>query len=118
MAAEGLQLFGGDWTERKLDALGQYLLAYAKALSKTNFKRVYIDAFAGTGYREQRTSPIAAQLSIFEDELKELTAPESQRFLDGSAKIALKVQPPFHRFVFIEFDEDKVRELEKLKTEF
>lgn len=111
-------MFGGDWTERKLDALGQYLRAYAKALSKTTFKRVYVDAFAGTGYREQKASPVTSQASIFDDELKELAAPESQRFLDGSAKIALKVEPPFHRFVFVEFDEDKVRELEKLKTEF
>ncbi len=118
MAQEGLQLFGGDWTERKLDALGQYLRAYATALSKTNFKRLYIDAFAGTGYREQKLMPAVAQPSIFEDELKELTATEPQQFLDGSAKIALKVTPRFDRFVFIEYDDDKVRELEKLKTEF
>src|SRR5687767_14321647 len=118
MPEENLQMFGGGWTERKLDALEQYLRAYAKALSKTAFKRVYIDAFAGTGYREQRASPTLAQPSIFEEELRALTAPEPQRFLDGSAKIALKVEPPFHRFVFIEHDEDKVRELEKLKTEF
>ncbi len=118
MGEENLQMFGGDWTERKLDAVEQYLRAYAKALSKTKFKRVYIDAFAGTGYREQRASPVPAQLSIFENDLAALTAPEPQRFLDGSAKIALKVQPPFHRFVFIEHNEDKVRELEKLKAEF
>jgi len=117
MRQEGLQLFGGDWTERKLDALDQYLRAYAKALSKAPFKRVYIDAFAGTGYREQKIVP-SAQQSIFEDELKELTASEPQRFLDGSAKIALKVQPPFHHFIFIEYDNDKVIELGKLKTEF
>ncbi len=118
MAEDGLQLFGGDWTERKLDALGQYLRAYAKALSGTKFKRIYIDAFAGTGYREQKASPVEVQRSIFEDELKELTEPEPQRFLDGSAKIALKVEPPFHGFIFIEYDPDKVRELEKLKAEF
>jgi three-Cys-motif partner protein len=118
MAEENLQMFGGDWTERKLDAIEQYLRAYAKALSRQKFRRVYIDAFAGTGYREQRASPVASQPSIFEDELKELTAAEPQRFLDGSAKIALRVEPPFHHFVFIEHDEDKVRELEKLKAEF
>lgn len=118
MGQDGLQLFGGDWTERKLDALDQYLRAYAKALSKTNFNRVYIDAFAGTGYREQKLEPAVTQQSIFEDELKELAAPDPQRFLDGSAKIALKVMPAFDRFVFIEYDDVKVRELEKLKTEF
>lgn len=30
----------------------------------------------------------------------------------------MRVEPPFHRFVFIEYDEVKVRELEKLKAEF
>lgn len=115
MAEEGLQLFRGDWTERKLDALGQYLRAYATALSKTKFERVYIDAFAGTGYREQKV--IEAPPTIFEDDISEL-ATASQQFLDGSPKIALKVTPPFHRYVFIEYDEAKVRELEKLKVEF
>ncbi|HEV2295756.1 MAG TPA: three-Cys-motif partner protein TcmP [Tepidisphaeraceae bacterium] len=118
MAEEGLQLFGGDWTERKLDALDQYLRAYAKALSNTKFNRVYIDAFAGTGYREQKLPTVDNAPSIFEDDLKELTAPEPQQFLDGSPKIALRIEPPFHRFVFIEYDDAKVRELEKLKLEF
>jgi three-Cys-motif partner protein len=116
MAEQGLQLFGGDWTERKLDALDQYLRAYGKALSKTNFKRVYIDAFAGTGYREQKVSTVEVPPSIFEDDL--LAAPESQRFLDGSAMIALRVEPAFHSFIFVESDDAKVSELEKLKTEF
>src|SRR5256885_14798286 len=118
MAEEGLQLFGGDWTERKLDAVDQYLRAYAKALSKTKFNRIYIDAFAGTGYREQRSSSGGGLPSIFDEDLKELTASEPQRFLDGSARIALRVEPPFHRFIFIEHDDAKVRELENLKTEF
>ncbi len=118
MAQQGLQLFGGDWTERKLDALNQYLRAYSKVLSNQAFTRVYIDAFAGTGYREQKAITASPQLDIFRDELKELAAPEPQRFLDGSAKIALKVVPPFHQFVFIEHDDAKVQELEKLKAEF
>ena len=118
MAQQGLQLFGGDWTEQKLDALDQYLRAYATALSKTRFSRVYIDAFAGTGYREQRASTVSSRPSIFEDEVKELAAEQPQQFLDGSAKIALKVAPAFDRFVFVEYDAAKVVELDKLKIEF
>ena len=45
----------------------------------------------------------------------ELAEPEVQRFLDGSAKIALKVDPGFHRFTFIEKDPRKVEELQKLQ---
>lgn len=118
MAQQGLQLFGGNWTERKLDALNQYLRAYGNALKKTTFARVYIDAFAGTGYREQKLPTADSQGSIFEEEVKELAADEPQQFLDGSAKIALKVVPAFNRFVFIEYDALKVLELSKLKAEF
>lgn len=119
MGQDGLQLFGGDWTERKLDALEQYLRAYAKALSKRSFERIYIDAFAGTGYRQQKTAVHSEPvLDIFAEEFSELCAKEPQEFLDGSAKIALKVEPPFHRFIFIEGVQKKAKELENLKTEF
>lgn len=118
MAEEGLMLFGGDWTETKLDALEQYLRAYATALSKKSFRRLYVDAFAGTGYREQRANAPDAQPTMFTDELTELAGTESQRFLDGSARIALRVTPPFHQFVFVEHNPRKVMELEKLKVEF
>jgi three-Cys-motif partner protein len=118
MGESGLQLFGGDWTNQKLDALDQYLRAYAKALKKQHFRRIYIDAFAGTGYREQRTVATDQTPLLFSDELSVLTAPEPQRFLDGSAKIALRVTPPFHQFIFIELDKAKVGELEKLRVEF
>ncbi|MEM7806834.1 MAG: three-Cys-motif partner protein TcmP [Planctomycetota bacterium] len=118
MAEEGLQLFGGDWTERKLDALARYLVAYSTALSKTRFQKVYIDAFAGTGYREQKLAANPATPSIFDDEVKEIASSEPQQFLDGSAKLALKIDPPFQRFVFIEREQAKVAELENLKKEF
>jgi three-Cys-motif partner protein len=118
MAESGLQLFGGDWTEQKLDALNQYLRAYAKVLSNQSFSRVYIDAFAGTGYREQRLKPLVNYGSVFDEDLNDLIAAEPQRFLDGSPKIALRVDPRFHRYVFIEQDRQKVAELERLKLEF
>ncbi|MEW6074198.1 MAG: hypothetical protein AB1726_16580 [Planctomycetota bacterium] len=46
--------FGGEWTTRKFDVLAGYLKAYTTALKKTPFTKLYIDAFAGTGYREAR----------------------------------------------------------------
>lgn len=123
MAQENLQLFGGNWTERKLDALDQYLRAYAKVLKdkpskQQPFNRVYIDAFAGTGYREQKTPTDVGPSSLFETEIRELAADGPQRFLDGSARIALKVAPPFDQFTLIEKDPAKVAELANLKTEF
>jgi three-Cys-motif partner protein len=109
-----LQLFGGDWTEEKLDALGRYLKAYLKVLLKQPFQTVYLDAFAGTGYREQRGRAQPAERNIFQ----ELAEAEPQRFLDGSARIALKIQPGFSRYIFIELNQQRATELEKLKIDF
>jgi hypothetical protein len=41
--------FGGVWTLIKLEALEKYLVAFNNALSRQNFTRIYIYAFAGTG---------------------------------------------------------------------
>ena len=46
------QTFGGDWTEEKLVCVSKYLQAYTTIMSKKPFHFAYIDAFAGTGYRE------------------------------------------------------------------
>ena len=44
-----LQKFGGEWTEEKLNIFTCYLEAYLVALQHQKFKKIYIDAFAGTG---------------------------------------------------------------------
>lgn len=43
------QKFGGNWTEEKLNIFTSYLDAYLIALQNQKFKKIYIDAFAGTG---------------------------------------------------------------------
>lgn len=108
------QSFGGDWTEDKLGRVGEYLQRYNVALKNQRFVREYIDAFAGTGYREVRDGGGAAEGLMF----PELAEPEVQRFLDGSARIALKVDPCFHRFTFIEKDPRKAEELKRLHDEY
>lgn len=106
-----LQLFGGDWTEQKLAILRAYLHAYNTALKNKPFTRIYVDAFAGTGYRVQRQNQFQMP-----DIFAESNDPESQELLKGSAKLALEVEPPFHRFVFVETDAAKISELQALKT--
>jgi len=106
------QLFGGSWTEKKLKILKKYLDAYNKALKNQPFERVYIDAFAGTGYRQKRKNQYNIQ-SLFE----ELEQDKSKQFLKGSAKLALEASPSFHRHIFIESDKNKINELEKLQKE-
>ena len=102
------QLFGGEWTEKKLSSVRQYLVAYATALSKQRFKIAYIDAFAGTGYRT----------SSAKENSESLLFPEMDLFLDGSARIALQVEPRFDKYIFIEKNPGRYAELETLKSEF
>src|SRR3954470_16182933 len=99
------QRFGGDWTEKKLSRVGEYLTRYNVALKNQRFSREYIDGFAGTGYREVRDEAGGGGLMF-----PGFAEPEVQRFLDGSARIALRVDPCFHRFTFIEKDPRKVKE--------
>jgi three-Cys-motif partner protein len=101
--------FGGAWTEEKLRVLNGYLSAYTTALSKTPFSKGYIDAFAGSGYRDGPD-----QGWMFPD----LGEEEPQTLLDGSARLALKVEPPFDGFVFIEQHAGRRKELEALGAEF
>jgi three-Cys-motif partner protein len=113
-------LFGGDWTTEKLERVRRYLIAYTTALKKTPFRIAYVDAFAGTGRRAPRSrkgSDESGQVSMF-DLPPEVYEPDSKGFLDGSARIALQVEPRFHKYFFIEKHPKRCTELEKLKDEF
>jgi three-Cys-motif partner protein len=107
------QNFGGDWTAEKLLRVQKYLTAYTTALQNTPFNLVYIDAFAGTGYRSI-TSVDNKQELMFPD----LIGEDAETFHAGSARIALETSPRFAEYVFIEQDTGKCGELEKLKAEF
>jgi len=111
--------FGGDWTSTKLAVLAKYLTAYTTALKDKpspdrRFRKAYIDAFAGTGYRWMRREQDASGNLLFPD----LAEAAPQELLDGSARLALKTQPRFDRYVFIERNAARCAELEALKTEF
>ncbi len=110
--------FGGDWTTEKLERVRKYLAAYT-TIFKSNerarkLRTIYVDAFAGTGYRTRGTTPDHQQLLPF----PELTEPDAEAFLKGSARIALEVEPPFNQYMFIERDPARAKELERLKSDF
>lgn len=94
--------YGGDWTQLKLDCVSKYLHAYTTIMTPREFHFMYIDAFAGTGYRE----------------LKNDTDTAIPRFLAGSARRALEVEPLFKHYVFIEKDKDSFDELKGLAHDF
>lgn len=92
------QKFGGDWTAKKLNIFTSYLDAYLIALQNQKFKKIYIDAFAGTG---------------------EIETSDGEAYLAGSAKRALSAEKRFDYYYFIESDEGKASELEHMiDTEF
>ena len=106
--------FGGDWTEAKLNKLKEYLVAYTTALKKQDFVLIYIDAFAGTGFRE-----VPVQESGEAELFPEFSAnDESRPVFDGSARIALKLDRPFDEYIFIELSRRRFSELTKIKEEF
>ena len=113
MSETQLQMFGGEWTDEKLKMLGEYLRSYTTALKKQPFHVTYIDAFAGTGYRERRDPSFTDQLL-----LPCMSDPEPQDFLDGSARIALQTDPPFDRYMFVEEKKKRFEALTRLKGDF
>lgn len=107
------QQFGGPWTEHKLECVKKYLHAYTTIMAKQNFQYAYIDAFAGTGYRELEHDG-DTESAMFPG----FDSPEVIGFQQGSARNALEVEPPFEKYVFIEKSANRYAELVELKKEF
>lgn len=96
---------GGPWTERKLKAVGSYVKAFNTALKKQPFKRIYIDAFAGSGDRELRKLP------LLENDT------DVAGLAKGSVRIALESKPAFDRLIFIEKSKRHVKDLQTVVSE-
>lgn len=78
----------GVWSELKLEIIEQYGAAYTKAFSRTpRLKKYYIDGFSGAGIHIAR---------------------KTKTPVEGSPARALKVQPPFDGYYFIDLDADKI----------
>ena len=102
-------IFGGDWTEVKLECLRAYLERY-RSIFTTNqraryFTTWYVDAFAGTGTR----TVVAPEVSRLEPDTE--VDPEASAYLAGSAMKALSIKTPFDRYLFIEKSKTKSDEL-------
>jgi three-Cys-motif partner protein len=104
--------FGGDWTEDKLMRLAKYLAAYRSIFTSNararHFTTWYVDAFAGTGSRTASKNETSA-FNIMDETYQD---PESSGFRDGSARIALSLDSPFDRYLFIEKSKKRINELQ------
>lgn len=95
--------FGGPWTLVKLDLLERYLEFFNTALqnkpsSDHRFRRIYIDAFAGTGMCDIKLPN------------------ETRQKVRGSATIAIETAPTFDEFHLIDLKAQHIAELELLKS--
>lgn len=106
-------VFGGSWTDIKLDLLAKYLAAYrqifTKNLKASYFTTWYVDAFAGTGSRtptESRSHDLGMFAEAYEDA-------DTSLYKDGSARIALDLPNPFHKYLFIEQSANRAGELQE-----
>lgn len=108
-------MFGGGWTQQKLEVLRKYLQAYTTIFKRNPRARFYsisyVDAFAGTGSLRR---PALGALANLLPELQE----NEKEFRKGSVTRALEVEPPFDKYIFIEKDTKKCGELESIAVQF
>jgi three-Cys-motif partner protein len=107
--------FGGSWTEEKLNRVRKYLTAYTTIFTQNpgaaTYQTIYVDAFAGTGYRTASSQPTSTALPLFADE-------DAASLQQGSAAIALETEPPFNHYLFIEQVAERAVELQRLQQQF
>jgi three-Cys-motif partner protein len=84
----------GPWSLVKLDIVKQYATAYSKIMTKQKrLSHYYIDAFSGAGVARDR---------------------QTQELVLGSPRVALSIDPPFKRYIFIDLDASKASHLRGL----
>lgn len=114
--------FGGDWPEEKLERIRKYLSAYTTIFTnnpRASFlETYYVDAFAGTGYRDIETEQQETFQSLFTSNTIDVLTDDAESLKKGSAYIALDTEPPFDNYVFMESRKDFVEALNSLKAEF
>lgn len=89
----------GYWTEVKLAIIKDYADAYATIMANQqnpSFRYLYIDAFAGAGQHISR---------------------ETNEIISGTPLNALNIKHPFKEYHFIDLNDQKIGELEKLASE-
>jgi len=105
--------FGGSWTERKLEALRDYLVQYQLIFKKNPKARklmtIYVDAFAGTGGRAATERSGQPGLFGYDDE-------ELRGYQEGSVRKALAIENKFDQYIFIDNKPAHAAALQKLIT--
>ena len=111
--------FGGPWTEDKLRRIDDYLDAYMTIFNAnpgaSKLNPIYLDAFAGTGFRTSTVGEDRSEGLLFEDALGD---PDADALKKGSAYVALRTKPPFGRYIFVDRNLKHAESLSTLRHEF
>jgi len=97
--------FGGNWTEAKIEILIEYGKAYLSIMNiyakKFNWKLMYFDGFAGSGFIKRGKE-------------------ENEKIIIGAAKRILELDDPraFDEYYFVEKEENNFLQLSNLKAEY
>lgn len=94
------QQFGSLHTEKKLKTVEAYLQRFTMVLKNTTFTTLYVDACAGSGASMPKSSDLTQPGLFALDEI-----------IDGSAKRALCVDPPFQKYLFNDTKRKNVKSL-------
>lgn len=102
------QKFGGPWSLIKVDTVAKYYSAFNTALKNRGFKKICIDAFAGSGdfqFNPRDASPLFDEAEVVETHA-------------GSARRALATDPPFDKLIFVESGARNIAALTKTALQF
>lgn len=104
-----MNVFGGSWTEQKIQLVENYAKAYLTIMNKyPGFKLMYFDGFAGSGeieMKKQKGKPdTELELEFLDTDIKSVK---------GAAKrvVAIKQPKPFDMYYFVELDKKKAASL-------
>lgn len=111
----------GPWAREKLEALAQYLSFYTTVLKKQGHwlkGTIFVDAFAGPGLSRVRSKTKGSEGGLRLFPVDPASDKAEIEFLKGSPRVALDIENPFSRYVFVERDSKRIAELEALKAEY
>lgn len=108
MVGEPTSVWGGAWTEEKLNAFEKYVNAYLTIMNKYrgqyNWKLIYFDGFAGSGSRNEETSSDENQLMIDLIDEHQISVEELAPYKGAAERVLNIAQDGFDYYYFIDKD--------------
>ena len=107
-----MNIFGGSWTDQKLEIVVEYTKAYLKIMkSRRYWKLLYFDGFAGSGKIKKEKISEKKSVKIIEGAAKRILAIDDPRsfdwyyFVEKNKKFVIKLR----EIIDTEFQSKKIR---------